>query len=162
MVISDWSSDVYSSELREIIDSRGSRLRAELDDPYMLDRLGKILEDYDRVTIVCAPERRAEWARALKGVNILGEIVMPEIAELGPITTRNREGVTTLVVSWGPLNRANRVKKRALDLALTIPALVVLLPLMAMVGLALKLDSDRKSVGWGKSVSVGVDLGGRR
>ncbi|SNS27539.1 exopolysaccharide biosynthesis polyprenyl glycosylphosphotransferase [Sphingopyxis indica] len=141
LVIADGARLPTSYLDREIIDARVSRLRADLDDPYMLDRLGKILEDYDRVTIVCAPERRAEWARALKGVNILGEIVMPEIAELGPITTRNREGVTTLVVSWGPLNRANRVKKRALDLALTIPALVVLLPLMAMVALAIKLDS---------------------
>src|SRR3546814_16701669 len=83
----------------------------------MLDRLGTVLQDYDRVTIVCAPERKVEWARALKGVNILGEIVMPEIAELGPLTARQVGGVTTLVVSWGPLNRANRVKKRALDLA---------------------------------------------
>src|SRR3546814_20779159 len=86
---------------------------------------------------------------------------MPEIAELGPITTRNREGVTTLVVSWGPLNRANRVKKRALDLALTIPALVVLLPLMAMVACAVKLASpgDRKRVVKGRSVSVRVVRG---
>src|SRR3546814_10567098 len=81
--------------------------------------------DLDRGTIVCAPERKVEWARALKGVNILGEFVMPEIAELGPLTARQVGGVTTLVVSWGPLNRANRVKKRALDLAVTIPALEI-------------------------------------
>src|SRR3546814_3244088 len=67
---------------RDIIDARASGLRTDLDDPYMLDRLGTVLQDYDRVTIVCAPERKVEWARALKGVNILGEIVMPEIAEL--------------------------------------------------------------------------------
>src|SRR3546814_14018427 len=107
----------------------------------MLDRLGTVLQDYDRVTIVCAPERKVEWARALKGVNILGEIVMPEIAELGPLTARQVGGVTTLVVSWGPLNRANRVKKRALDLAVTIPALVALAPLLALVASAIKLDS---------------------
>src|SRR3546814_870841 len=107
----------------------------------MLDRLGTVLQDYDRVTIVCAPERKVEWARALKGVNILGEIVMPEIAELGPLTARQVGGVTTLVVSWGPLNRANRVKKRALDLAVTIPALVALAPLLALVAIAIKLDS---------------------
>lgn len=126
---------------RDIIDARVSGLRTDLDDPYMLDRLGTVLQDYDRVTIVCAPEHKAEWARALKGVNILGEIVMPEIAELGPLTARQWGGVTTLVVSWGPLNRANRVKKRALDLAVTIPALFVLAPLLLLVAVAIKLDT---------------------
>ena len=126
---------------REIIDARASGLRTDLDDPYMLDRLGTVLQNYDRVTIVCTPDRKAEWARALKGVNILGEIVMPEIAELGPLTTRQRGGVTTLVVSWGPLNRANRVQKRALDLAVTIPALLLLAPLLLFVAIAIKLDS---------------------
>lgn len=126
---------------RDIVDARASGLRTDLDDPYMLDRLGTVLQDYDRVTIVCAPAHKAEWARALKGVNILGEIVMPEIAELGPLTTRQWGGVTTLVVSWGPLNRANRVKKRALDLAVTIPALFLLAPLMVLVAVAIKLDS---------------------
>jgi exopolysaccharide biosynthesis polyprenyl glycosylphosphotransferase len=126
---------------RDIIDARVSGLRTDLDDPYMLDRLGTVLQDYDRVTIVCSPERKAEWARALKGVNIYGEIVMPEIAELGPLTTRQCGGVTTLVVSWGPLNRANRVKKRALDLAVTLPALFVLAPLLVLVAIAIKLDT---------------------
>ena len=126
---------------RDIVDARASGLRTDLDDPYMLDRLGTVLQDYDRVTIVCAPGHKAEWARALKGVNILGEIVMPEIAELGPLTTRQWGGVTTLVVSWGPLNRANRVKKRALDLAVAVPALFVLAPLLVIVAVAIKLDS---------------------
>jgi exopolysaccharide biosynthesis polyprenyl glycosylphosphotransferase len=126
---------------RDIMDARASGLRTDLDDPYMLDRLGTVLQDYDRVTIVCAPERKVEWARALKGVNIFGEIVMPEIAELGPLTTRQSGGVTTLVVSWGPLNRANRVKKRALDLVVTIPALLLLSPLLLLVAIAIKLDS---------------------
>src|SRR3546814_16384535 len=109
----------------------------------MLDRLGTVLQDYDRVTIVCAPERKVEWARALKGVNILGEIVMPEIAELGPLTARQVGGVTTMVVSCGALNRANRVKKRELDLAVTIPELVALAPRLAPVATGLKLDSER-------------------
>ena len=141
LVIADGANLPASYLDREILDARASGLRTDLDDPYMLDRLGTVLQDYDRVTIVCAPERKAEWARALKGVNIVGEIVMPEIAELGPLTTRQRGGVTTLVVSWGPLNRANRVKKRALDLAVTIPALILLSPLLLIVALAIKLDS---------------------
>lgn len=141
LVIVDGANLPASYLGHDILDARTSGLRTDLDDPYMLDRLGTVLQDYDRVTIVCAPERRVEWARALKGVNILGEIVMPEIAELRPLTTRQWGGVTTLVVSWGPLNRANRVKKRALDLAVTIPALLLLAPLLVLVAVAIKLDS---------------------
>lgn len=141
LVILDGANVPTSYLHRDIIDARAAGLLTDLDDPYMLDRLGTVLQDYDRVTIVCAPERKVEWARALKGVNIFGEIVMPELAALGPLTTRQWGGVTTLVVSWGPLNRANRVKKRALDLAVTIPALLLLAPLLVMVAIAIKLDS---------------------
>src|SRR3546814_18407876 len=107
----------------------------------MLDRLGTVLQDYDRVTIVCAPERKVEWARALKGVNILGEIVMPEIAELGPLTARQVGGATTLAVSWGPLHRANRVKKRTPPLSPQIPTLGVLAPLLTRVPMAHQPDT---------------------
>ena len=88
LVIVDGANLPPSYLKRDIIDARASGLRTDLDDPYMLDRLG-----------------------------------------------------TTLVVSWGPLNRANRVKKRALDLAVTIPALIALAPLLALVAIAIKLDS---------------------
>ncbi|WHU00972.1 exopolysaccharide biosynthesis polyprenyl glycosylphosphotransferase [Sphingomonas sp. NIBR02145] len=141
LVITDGAMAPRPYRNREVLDARLAGLRTDLDDPYMLDRLGTVLQDYDRVVIACAPERKAEWARALKGVNIVGEIVVPEIAELGPLTTRQRDGVTTVVVSWGPLNRANRVKKRALDLAITVPALLMLLPVLVMVAIAIKLDS---------------------
>ncbi len=141
LVILDGANLPVSLLNRDVIDARVAGLRTDLDDPYMLDRLGTLLRDYDRVMIACTPERKAEWARALKGVNIVGEIVMPEIAELEPLTTRRWGGVTTLVVSWGPLNRANRVKKRALDLAVTIPALLLSTPLLILVAIAIKLDS---------------------
>lgn len=141
LVILDGANLPVSLLNRDVIDARVAGLRTDLDDPYMLDRLGTLLRDYDRVMIACTPERKAEWARALKGVNIVGEIVMPEIAELEPLTTRRWGGVTTLVVSWGPLNRANRVKKRALDLAVTIPALLLSAPLLILVAIAIKLDS---------------------
>lgn len=141
LVILDGANVPTSYLHRDIIDARASGLLTDLDDPYMLDRLGTVLQDYDRVTIVCAPERKVEWTRALKGVNIFGEIVMPELAALGPLTARQWGGVTTLVVSWGPLNRANRVKKRALDLAVAIPGLLLLAPLLVMVAIAIKLDS---------------------
>jgi polysaccharide biosynthesis protein PslA len=125
----------------DIVDASVAALRSDLDDPYMLNRLGTLLRHYDRVVISCVPERKSEWAQVLKGANILGEIIVPEIAELGPLAVHQLSGVTTVVVSRGPLNLANRAKKRALDIALTVPVLIALLPVMIAVAIAIRLES---------------------
>ncbi|WP_264757867.1 exopolysaccharide biosynthesis polyprenyl glycosylphosphotransferase [Sphingomonas cannabina] len=125
----------------DIIDAGTMALRSDLDDPYMLNRLGTILRHYDRVVISCTPDRKAEWAQVLKGANILGEIIVPEMSELGPLAVHDLGGTPTVVVSRGPLNLANRAKKRALDIALTVPVLIVLLPAMIAVAILIKLDS---------------------
>jgi exopolysaccharide biosynthesis polyprenyl glycosylphosphotransferase len=125
----------------DIVDAGAMALRSDLDDPYMLNRLGTVLRHYDRVVISCAPERKSEWAQVLKGANIQGEIIVPEMGELGPLAVHQLNGVTTVVVSRGPLNLANRAKKRALDIALTVPVLIFLLPFLLAVALAIKLDS---------------------
>ncbi|HEX7741539.1 MAG TPA: sugar transferase, partial [Sphingobium sp.] len=57
-----------------IVDAAASGIKADLDDPYMLHRLGTLLRDYDRVVISCPADRKADWAQMLKGGNILGEI----------------------------------------------------------------------------------------
>lgn len=125
----------------DIVDAGVAALRSDLDDPYMLNRLGTLLRHYDRVVISCAPERKQEWAQVLKGANIQGELIVPEIAELGPLAVHQLSGVTTVVVSRGPLNLADRAKKRALDIVLTVPVLLVLLPFLLLVAIAIKLDS---------------------
>lgn len=125
----------------DIIDAGAAALRSDLDDPYMLNRLGTLLRHYDRVVISCTPERKVEWAQVLKGANIQGEIIVPEIGELGPLAVHQLSGVTTVVVSRGPLNLPNRAKKRALDIAFTVPVLIALLPLMITIAILIRLDS---------------------
>jgi len=125
----------------DIVDAGVAALRSDLDDPYMLNRLGTLLRHYDRVVISCAPERKVEWAQVLKGANIQGEIIVPEIGELGPLAVHQLSGTTTVVVSRGPLSLADRAKKRALDIVLTVPVLIMLLPLLVAVAIAIRLDS---------------------
>lgn len=126
----------------DIVEADVAGLRADLDDPYMLHRLGTLLRDYDRVVISCPAERKADWAQMLKGGNILGEIIVPELDTMAPLAVQNCRGVSTLVVARGPLNLANRAKKRLLDIAITVPLLIALAPLMIAIAIAIRLDSQ--------------------
>lgn len=124
-----------------IVEAGTLGLRADLNDPYMLHRLGMLLRDYDRVVISCPLERKADWAQMLKGGNILGEIIVPELDPMAPLAVQSYRGMSTLVVARGPLNLANRAKKRLLDIALTVPVLIALAPIMVAIAVAIRLDS---------------------
>lgn len=124
-----------------IVDAGAAGIKADLDDPYMLHRLGTLLRDYDRVVISCPADRKADWAQMLKGGNILGEIIVPELDSMAPLAVQTCRGVSTLVVARGPLNLANRAKKRLLDIVITVPLLIALSPLMIAVAIAIRLDT---------------------
>ncbi|HAF41922.1 MAG TPA: sugar transferase [Sphingobium sp.] len=124
-----------------VIEADAAGLRPDLDDPYMLHRLGVILEEFDRVVIASALDRKDDWAQMLKGGNISGEIIVSDLDSMAPLAVHNCRGMPTLVVSRGPLNLANRAKKRLLDIILTVPVLIALAPMMAAVAILIKLDS---------------------
>ena len=109
-----------------IVDAEAAGIKADLDDPYMLHRLGTLLRNFDRVVISCPADRKTDWAQMLKGGNILGEIIVPELDSMAPLAVQNHRGVSTLVVARGPLNLANRAQKRLLDIAVTVPLLIAL------------------------------------
>jgi exopolysaccharide biosynthesis polyprenyl glycosylphosphotransferase len=116
-------------------------IEPHLNDPQMLHRLGSVLRDFDRAIIACKPERRALWACILRGANITGEILVPVSFGLEPIGMSRVEGQQTMIVTRGPLTLGNRAQKRMLDIALTVPVLLVLAPLMLAVAIAIRIDS---------------------
>ena len=111
------------------------------DDPILLDRLSTLLDRCDSVLVACPPERRALWAHVLKVSAADVEILVPDLTPFGAIAMRHFNGQTTLVVSSQPLNLRDRILKRVLDLAIAIPALVLVTPLMLLIALAIKLES---------------------
>jgi exopolysaccharide biosynthesis polyprenyl glycosylphosphotransferase len=123
------------------IDAQTVGLRPDGFDPLMVDRLGRWLRGVDRVIVACEPERRHRWAMLLKGANIEGEVLAPECDDLDVIGIGSFQGRTTLSVSCGPLDTRSRLMKRALDLAVTLPLVVALAPLMLLTALAIRLDS---------------------
>lgn len=122
--------------------SADSWLNPEQDCPMMYDRLATALKGADRVIVNCAPERRLAWVNALKGANIRSEVVAPELDELAPMGTSYWGDTPTLIVADGPLSRMDALIKRSFDLAVSIAALVVLMPLFAVIALIIKRESE--------------------
>lgn len=111
-------------------------------DPFMLDRLGKLLRNQDQVIVSCPQERRREWAFLLKSAGVHGEIVSEPAHRLGSVGVHRYDalGRTTLVVSTGPLGLRARIAKRLFDVIVALVALAALFPLLLAVALLIKLE----------------------
>ncbi|MCX9147575.1 sugar transferase [Erythrobacter sp. WG] len=111
-------------------------------DPFMLDRLGKLLRNQDQVVISCRPERRADWAFLLKAAGVYGEIVSETAHDLGVVGVHHYADLdrTTLVVSTGPLALRARILKRLFDLFVAGAALAALSPVLIVVAVLIKLE----------------------
>lgn len=140
VIIAD-GAEVCASPDEVIVDAARAGVEPRLDDPTLLDRLGRMLEAADRVVVMCPPERRVQWAALLKGIDVSAEVFAPELDALGTLGVGDYEGRRTLVVTAAPLGVLDRALKRALDLTLTLAAMPVALPLMGLVALAIRIDS---------------------
>ena len=110
-------------------------------DAAMLIRFSEVLRGADRIVISCSRSAAVRWAQMLKGADIQGEILSRDYDHLAPVGIGQMGGHTTLVVSAGPLNFRQRAVKRVFDLALTAPAMLLLLPILAVIAIAIKWDS---------------------
>lgn len=124
-----------------MLDAIAANLGADTSNVDMMQRLGTILADYDRVVVHCGPHTRTDWALILKSANVTGEIVLPGLHDIGAKGVGKFQGEMTLIVAEGPLNLASRIQKRAFDFALTLPVLLLLSPLLLLIALSIKLDS---------------------
>ena len=123
-----------------IVDARAEGLQPGIDDPQMLDRLARVLYGSERAIIACPVEKRQAWARALAGANVDAEILTPELAAIGALGLRRHGAVPTLLVGCGPLALRDRAVKRLFDIAVSSIALLLLLPLIALVALAIRIE----------------------
>lgn len=139
LVIDDGGPVLNLPEVRHV-DARRFGLTPDLSDPVVLDRIGSVLRNVDRVVISCPPERRLAWALILKGANIEGEVIDDTIVALGAKGARQAGGRGLLLVSLGPLGLRSRAMKRLFDLAIASTALLVLSPLLLLVAVAVVLE----------------------
>lgn len=126
----------------EVISAAEYSLNPASHDPFMLDRLGKLLRNQDQVVVSCPRERREEWAFLLKCAGVYGEIVSEPAHSLGAVGVHRYDALdrTTLVVSTGPLGLRARILKRAFDVVVALAGLLALSPLLLVVAALIKLE----------------------
>lgn len=126
----------------DVLDARVAGLVPDIHDPAQLAMLSEIIEAYDRVVVSCSSEvRRSEWAQIIKSYPVTGEVLIDGGSPLGAIGIDRFRGYDTIVVVRGALSLSNRMKKRAMDIAVSSVALIFLGPLLIFVAIAIKCDS---------------------
>ena len=124
-----------------VIDAAKTNLTPDLNDPEMLGRIATLLRPFDRVIISCPIKKQPAWSIILKGAAVSGEFALQGNQRLGAIGLDEIGDCDTLLVARGPLNLTNRIKKRALDLVIAIPAIIFLSPLLAVIWVLIRLES---------------------
>ncbi len=141
LVLLDGGPD-FTLEGAQSVDTREFPLDPVSDDPHMLNRLGRLLQNRDRVIVSCVREKRQHWATRLKAVGVQGEVVSEGAFELGALGVVQYEDqrCATLIVSTGPLGLRARAAKRIFDLVVALGGLLVLSPLLLWAMLRIKLE----------------------
>ena len=130
-----------ASDGEVVVTARQLGIAPDDDDPMLLDRLARSIEGCDAVVVACAAHRRAKWSHALKSAAVDVEIVTPELDQFEAIGLGDFHGHRTLLVSARPLNVRDRLLKRVLDLAIALPALAALSPILLLVAIAIMAES---------------------
>ncbi len=124
------------------VDAAEHGLKPDISDPAALDRLAKYLRNMDFVLVSSSDEDRLAWSEVLKGTGVQGELIDENSHDIGALGVVHHEDVnqSALLVSTGQLGMRARALKRVFDLALTVPALLLLSPLLLLVALVIKLQ----------------------
>ncbi|WP_257575422.1 sugar transferase [Sphingomonas sanguinis] len=125
----------------ERISTRDTALKPDIHDPIGLSNFSWLVAGYDMVVVSCPAERRGDWALYLQSVGCMGHLLMPELQGIAAVRDHERTHLPTVPVSQGPLDLPDRILKRMLDLAITVPAIIALCPLLLVIAIAVKLDS---------------------
>ncbi|WP_164116068.1 exopolysaccharide biosynthesis polyprenyl glycosylphosphotransferase [Sphingorhabdus sp. Alg239-R122] len=133
--------EMKEQDSADAIDAKVNGIHPDSSNPLNIQRLGLAVQDMDYVIVRCKPEHRNDWAHALKALDVNGQIIMPELAVLAPLSMTRYDGQVALTVSSGPLKWNQRLLKRAFDIAFVFAALPVLAIPMLITAIAIKLES---------------------
>ncbi len=124
-----------------MVDARAFGLDPSRHDAAMAARLAAAVGNAERVIVACPSERIDDWSIALKSLEARGEILVPEMMRFAPAKVAEFDHHPTLVVAGGPLQFRDRIVKRLFDVVVAGVATLLLLPVLAVVAVAVKLTS---------------------
>jgi exopolysaccharide biosynthesis polyprenyl glycosylphosphotransferase len=140
----------YGLRIVGFLDNEPKELLSGLEDVPLLgdlEELGDVVESHqvDRVIFAFSLERAEDilrLARTIRQHDVQIDVV-PRLFELiGPnVTVHTVEGFPLLGVPPTQISRSSRYLKRALDLTITVLALLATAPAFAIIALLIKLDS---------------------
>jgi exopolysaccharide biosynthesis polyprenyl glycosylphosphotransferase len=140
----------YGINLVGFVDAKPKERHNNLKDVALLGDIGRLpaivrLLDVERVIVAFSNdshEETLELLRVVQDLEVQIDIVPRFFEFVGPgVEIHTVEGLPLLGLPPLRLSRSSRLLKRATDLALTIPTLVVLAPVFAVLPLVIKLDS---------------------
>jgi exopolysaccharide biosynthesis polyprenyl glycosylphosphotransferase len=107
-----------------------------------LERVYSMIRHADRVLLTFSDvEARKAWAEAMRLTGVNAEVVEPRLKDMVPLGIGGWNGSPTLIISRGPLMVGERILKRFFDLGLTVLAAPLIVPIVAICGLLVKLES---------------------
>jgi exopolysaccharide biosynthesis polyprenyl glycosylphosphotransferase len=140
----------YGINLVGFVDAKPKERQGDLEDVALLGDAGRLpaivrLLDVERVIVAYSNDSHEETLELLRAVQDL-EVqidIVPRLFEfVGPgVEIHTVEGLPLLGLPPLRLSRSSSLLKRTMDLALTIPTLVVLTPVFALLALMIKVDS---------------------
>ncbi len=140
----------YGINLVGFVDAEPRERRPDLGHLTLLgspDELPSLIRTFDveRVVIAFSNDRHDELLtlmRALKDHDVQIDVV-PRLFELvgSGVQLHSVEGIPLLGLAPPRLPRSSGLLKRTMDLAMTIPGLILISPLLAAIAVAIKLDS---------------------
>ncbi|MBO9526727.1 MAG: sugar transferase, partial [Sphingobium yanoikuyae] len=134
---------VIIAALHDRLDNRveiGAAVDDHRRDAAMFERLAHGVGGAERVVVACPAERIEAWRVALTSLSAKGEILVPELRRFAPAKVSAFDDHPTIVVAGGPLLFRDRLLKRLLDLAIGVPALILLSPVLIASAIAVKLS----------------------
>jgi exopolysaccharide biosynthesis polyprenyl glycosylphosphotransferase len=142
----------YGINLVGFVDALPKERRDDLEHLALLgppDRLASVVQLFDVERVIVAfsndsHQQTLDLIRELKGLDADIQIdIVPRLFELvaAGVGVHAVEGLPLMSLPPARLSRSSKLLKRSMDFALSVVALVVLAPLLALVAFLIKLDS---------------------